>query len=293
MQLPNNEVKLVIQEPLLPKVRGDRVFRLNISRNTLIAFIVSILIHAVLLIVALPKIDFDKPIVLPPPIEVTLAPPVAETLPEILPPPEPLPEQKPEPKKPKVMTQKPKPNVKPEFTVPEEMAPKVETKPTLAPPKVDAAPKDMSEYIKMQQAKRQGTESDAARQNAEAVAKEIGPTAEQIRDERIKKNLEAGSGGIFSVSNVSTREATLTFNGWKNSFSASQVRSYLVVASDGQDIRRMVVKKAISLIRIDYPKEFPWESRRLGMTITKSSRLEDNAELEAFLLIEFSDMYRN
>lgn len=291
MQLPNNEV---IQAPLLPKVRGNRMLRLNIRRNTLIAFIISILIHVILLIVALPKFDFDEPISLPPPIEVTLAPPVTEVIPEILPqPPEPLPEPLPESKKPKVMTQKPKPNVQPEFTVPEELEPKVEAKPDIVPPKVDAAPKDMSEYIKMQQAKRQGTEAEAARQNAEAVAKEIGPTAEQIRDERIKKNLQAGSGGIFSVSNVSTREATLTFNGWKNSFSASQVRSYLVVASDGQDIRRMVVKKAISLIREDYPKEFPWESRRLGMTITKSSRLEDNAELEAFLMIEFSDMYPN
>ena len=291
--LQNNEVILATQEPLLPKVRGDKMLRLNISRNTLIAFIISILIHIILLIAALPKIDKDEPKFVPPPIQVTLAPPVAEIIP-FIPPPPPAPEPPtPKAKTPKVMTQKSKPNVKPSFTMPDEPEPKVDTKPEVKTPKIDAPPaKDMAEYIKMQQDKRQSAESDAARQNAEAVAAEIGPTAEQVRDERIKKNLEGGSGGIFSVTNVSTREATLKFNGWKN-FSAPQVRSYLVVASGGQDIRRMVVKKAISLIRVDYPNEFPWESRILARTVTKSSKIADNAELEAFLMIEFSDMYRN
>jgi hypothetical protein len=48
-----------------------------------------------------------------------------------------------------------------------------------------------------------------------------------------------------------------------------------------------MVKKMITLIREHYQGDFNWDSQRLGRTIVKSARLEDNAELEEFLMMEF------
>jgi hypothetical protein len=41
------------------------------------------------------------------------------------------------------------------------------------------------------------------------------------------------------------------------------------------------------LIREHYQGDFNWDSQRLGRTIIKSARIEDNTELEEFLMMEF------
>ena len=48
-------------DEFLLKPRGDKFIRINISRNTLIAIIFSLLVHGLLLIIFLPKIDFNNP----------------------------------------------------------------------------------------------------------------------------------------------------------------------------------------------------------------------------------------
>ncbi len=58
---------------------------------------------------------------------------------------------------------------------------------------------------------------------------------------------------------------------------------------DNGDIRHAVVRKMIAIIREYEVKDFVWESPRLGRNITLSARLEDNAELEAFMMREFFD----
>lgn len=85
------------------KPRGDKVIRLQISRNTLIAFIVSILVHGLVLFFVAPLMPENQ--ALPPPsaFNVSLAPkPAAATPAEPLPVPEVAPEppieQKPEKK---------------------------------------------------------------------------------------------------------------------------------------------------------------------------------------------------
>ena len=145
----------------------------------------------------------------------------------------------------------------------------------------------MASYVKAQQAKRNALEADAAKQNAEAVAREIGASQEKIRDDRIKNNLKVGTNGIFEITSLSGRHAAFAFKGWTNDYSNARRESFEVEASSGQDVRLVMIKKMISLIRRHYDGDFNWESQRLGREIVKSARLEDSAELEEFMMMEF------
>ncbi len=277
-------------DEFLLKPRGDKLIRINISRNTLIAIIFSLLVHGLLLIVMLPKIDFDNAASpQPTALEVSLAPPTPPKV-EI---PEPTPvKPEPEVKKspPKVITRKPSKNTKPStFSVPDVIATKQPT-PEPTPPKEvkpNDAPTDMASYVKAQQAKRNAMEADAARQNAEAVAREAGPSQEKIRDDRIKSNLKVGTNGIFEITSLSGRHAAFAFKGWTNDYSSAKRESFEVEAGTGQDVRLVMIKKMISLIRRHYDGDFNWESQRLGREVVKSARPEDSAELEEFMMMEF------
>lgn len=285
-------------EFLLTPRGGDKLIRINISRNTLIAIICSILIHALIFILALPHIEFAPPMAPPTTIEVSLAPPKQTTEPAIQQPvPEPQPEpikepvkkSKTPPKLPKVMTQQPKANEQPTFKIPDVIAtPKPEPKPAPEPtPQKEPVYTDMQSYIKAQQAKRQGADWDAARQNAEAVARENGPSEEEKRNQRISKNLKGGAGGTFTLTSMSGRRATVKFNGWVDNLSNQKQQYFEVEAQSGQDLKLLIVKRVISFIRESYQGDFPWESQRLGKEITLSARLEDNSGLESFLMTEF------
>lgn len=277
-------------DEFLLKPRGDKLIRINISRNTLIAIIFSLLVHGLLLIVMLPKIDFDNAASpQPTALEVSLAPPTPPKV-EIL---EPTPvKPEPEVKKspPKVITRKPSKNTKPStFSVPDVIATKQPTPEPLPPKetKPNDAPTDMASYVKAQQAKRNAMEADAARQNAEAVAREVGPSQEKVRDDRIKSNLKVGTNGIFEITSLSGRHAAFAFKGWTNDYSSAKRESFEVEAGTGQDVRLVMIKKMISLIRRHYDGDFNWESQRLGREVVKSARPEDSAELEEFMMMEF------
>ncbi|MGB4812692.1 MAG: hypothetical protein WBP13_09495 [Methylophilaceae bacterium] len=297
-------------DSLLLKPRGDKFIRINISRNTLIAIILSLFLHALVLLIVLPKLPLNQATSAPTTLEVSLAQPndVPETLPTpVVPETVPIPptENKPIIKKvikrikplPKVMTKPAKDKQKPVFTVPKELAaetakhtppaaePEVKT-PQEKTPQVNE-PTDMASYVKSQQAKRNMGESDAASQNAEAIAREQGPTEDEKRDARIKENLKVGTNGIFEITTLSGRHAAFTFKGWTNDYSNARREYFEVEASTGEDVRLLMVKKMIRLIRSHYKGDFNWESQRLNRTIVKSARVEDNAELEDFLMMEF------
>jgi hypothetical protein len=288
LKLPTNNAF----EDFLQAPKGDKQLRLNISRNTLIAFVVSIIVHLLLLLVVVPKIQLDSS---PPSttIEVSLAP--QTKVPELAPLPVPLqPETLPEPKiiaqKPSSQPKEPKPR---DFSVPKVLTqpkPSEQTLPS-APNKPQPlspanAPTDMASYIAQQRAKREAQEGDAARQNAVAAAAEQGLTEEQKRDERIKNNLKSGTNGIFEIKRLETKSASFSFKGWTD-YSNIKLQYYEVEASDGQDVRLVMIRRMIAIIREHYDGDFPWESHRLGRTITKSAKLEDSAELEDFLMQEF------
>ena len=282
--------------------RGDAFIRLQISRNTFIAVIFSIIIHALILVFVAPKLLFNQASPIPTTLEISLAPPKVEKpiIPEVNP--EPLPEIVPEkpvvkkveikvkPKR-KVMAKPANAAQKSVFTVPEDEAkPIVESTPAPTPP-VNAPstsePTDMASYIKLQQAKRNAGENDAAQQNADALAREQGPSEEQKREERIKNNLKVGTNGIFEITSKSSRRITFSFKGWTNDYSNARREYFEVEAMQDEDVRLLAVQKMISLIRTHYQGDFNWESQRLNRTVVKSARLEDNAELENFLMMEF------
>jgi hypothetical protein len=280
-------------EAYLTNPRGDKLLRLNISRNTLMAFVASIVLHVLLLLFFVPKIDLSPPSSSPT-IEVSLAP--QAKAPELAPEPVPIPPQpevKPEPKiiakKPSSKPSKSQPK---DFSVPkvltqesnEKSLPTTPTKPQPQAP--GDIPTDMASYIAQQRSKRDAAEQDAARQNTAAAAAEIGLTEEQKRDERIKNNLKSGTNGIFSIQRRDAKTASFSFKGWTD-YTNVKLKFYEVEASGGEDVRLVMIRRMIAIIREHYDGDFPWESHRLGRTITKSARPEDSAELEDFLMQEF------
>jgi hypothetical protein len=273
--------------------RGDALIRIHVSRNTLIAIIFSILVHALIIFLVLPQIRFDNTSVpLPKSLEVSLAPPIPskKVLEQVFP--DKIIE-KPVPKvvktHPKVMTKMKESNTRPAFVVPDVIAKPLPVPTEVIPPKEIAKdePVDMMAYVNARREQRQMAEGDAAKQNADAVARELGPSAEQIRDERVRNNFKNGTNGIFEITSLSGRHAGFSFRGWTNDYSNSRRESFEVEAGSGQDVRLVMIKKMISLIRQHYQGDFNWESQRLGRTIVQSARPEDNAGLEDFMMMEF------
>ncbi len=271
-----------LNRALMPRVW----LRVQVERNTLLAIVFSLLVHGLILFLALPQLNLDSAAMPPTTIQVSLAPPPAE------PPPPPVelpkPTKKPKPiSRPKVMTQKPssKPS---DFNLPE-AAPSPAPSAPVAPAKDQ--PVDMMAYVNAKRQQRLAMENDAAKQNAEAVAKEQGPSAEQVREQRIKDNLKVGTNGIFEITSLSARHAGFSFRGWTSDYSNARREAFEVEAGVGQDIRLLVVRKMIVLIRQHYQGDFNWESQRLGRVVIQSARPEDNAGLEDFMMMEFFGTY--
>ena len=271
-----------LNRALMPRVW----LRIQVERNTLLAIVFSLLVHGLILFLALPQLNLDSAALAPTTIQVSLAPPPAEAPP---PPVElPKPPKKPKPiSRPKVMTQKPssKPS---DFNLPE-AAPSPAPSAPVAPAKDQ--PVDMMAYVNAKRQQRLAMENDAAKQNAEAVAKEQGPSAEQVREQRIKDNLKVGTNGIFEITSLSARHAGFSFRGWTSDYSNARREAFEVEAGVGQDIRLLVVRKMIVLIRQHYQGDFNWESQRLGRVVIQSARPEDNAGLEDFMMMEFFGTY--
>jgi outer membrane biosynthesis protein TonB len=289
---PNIDPKAPLPIWELPP-RGDFYLNFRISRNTLIAVIVSLLIHALLILFVLKAVpNALNPPTAPPeqsPIVVQLGQPKKQPPAEIAPPNEVTPELNPvivprkqrtppkprpvPPTPPVIATQKPAPSSAAQPTTP--------------------APTDMQSYVNAMRAKRLANQSPeetaAAAENAASMATERGPTDEEKRDAIIKKNLQpqGGGGGVFQITSKGTYNAQFSFNGWKKNSLIAEHQVINVEADRGEDINRAIVKKMILIIRKDYPGDFTWESVRLGRTITKSARIEDNDELEDFLMKEF------
>jgi type IV secretory pathway VirB10-like protein len=271
-----------LNRALMPRVW----LRVQVERNTLLAVVFSLLVHGLILFLALPQLNLDSAAMPPTTIQVSLAPP-----PSVAPPPAvelPKPPKKPKPvSRPKVMTQKPSAQPS-DFNLPE-AAPSPAPSAPVAPAKDQ--PVDMMAYVNAKRQQRLAMENDAAKQNAEAVAKEQGPSAEQVREQRIKDNLKVGTNGIFEITSLSARHAGFSFRGWTNDYSNARREAFEVEAGVGQDIRLLVVKKMIVLIRQHYQGDFNWESQRLGRVVIQSARPEDNAGLEDFMMMEFFGTY--
>ena len=146
-------------------------------------------------------------------------------------------------------------------------------------------PTDMMSYVKQQRDRRRA-QGDPSILNEDAAAKDRGPTADEVREANIQRNLKEAGGGVFQITQMSSRGAKFVFRGWRY-FSNPRTEYIEVDAPADGDIRRAVVKRMIEIIRRDYKGDFTWESKRLGRVVTLSARPEDNAGLEDFLLNDF------
>jgi type IV secretory pathway VirB10-like protein len=150
-----------------------------------------------------------------------------------------------------------------------------------APPEVD-----MQAYIEARRKQRgapepsQATEeSDEARGMRNAMAN-IAAANNRGRDDSNE------TGGIFSISNKTFHSMDLKFRGWNPSFKRRWLTQVTVEQGSEPDLETAVVKKMIELIRKEKTGDFEWDSHRLGRVVTMSARVQDTAQLQAFLMKE-------
>ncbi|MES2015153.1 MAG: hypothetical protein V4484_01555 [Pseudomonadota bacterium] len=99
------------------------------------------------------------------------------------------------------------------------------------------------------------------------------------------------TGGVFDIADKTFNSAQLKFKGWKPSFNRRWLTQVHVELGTERDIETAIVKKMVELIRKEKQGDFDWESHRLQRVVKMSARVEDSAELEAFLLKEMFPAY--
>ena len=159
------------------------------------------------------------------------------------------------------------------------------------PEKIDPA-EDMSARIAARQrargqdsAQQQG-ESEADRGNRiarENIAAANGASRGDDRNE---------TGGVFTIANKSMTGARVKFRGWNPNFKRRWLQEVEVELGSERDIETAIVKKMIELIRKEKTGDFDWDSHRLQRVVKMSARVEDTAELEAFLYKEMFPGYK-
>lgn len=215
----------------------------------------------------------------------------------------PLPQGKPKPKKqqqqqaPKKAPKTPPVQVKRlpnTITLPNEKPVKVvetETKPVTKPPPPEM---DMQAYIdarrKARGAKEPGEEvaeeSENARANRIAMANIASANGRSHGDDRNE------TGGVFTLSHQTFNSAELKFRGWNPNFKRRWLQQLTVDRGSEVDIETAIVKKMIELIRKEKTGDFEWDSHRLSRVVKMSARVQDTAELQAFLFKEMFPEYR-
>lgn len=282
---------------LKPKQR-ERVLR--IPARLMWAILVSLLLHAILFWGFL--LDLLKPLEEPAqePLNIVLdlglpvpnKPKVVEPPPEIPPTPQPRPTPKPKPqpkpefKLPKKIIQSQRPDSA--FKVPEpQQQPKQQPRPDLTPNLPPPPVEDFSSMIKRRQSDRYADEMAAKQVNDAAAAAERGPSEDERRTKNIMNNLKFGTNGLFQIRRMDPFNATFSFKGWVNDYTSANTQYYEVEARSGEDIRLVMVRRMINIIREHYNGDFDWISNRLGRTVTLSARPADSAGLEDFLMKEF------
>lgn len=285
---------------LKPKQR-DRVLR--IPARLMWALLLSLVFHAILFWGFL--LDLFKPteeptqaplnIVLdlglpvPPTPQVSPPPPQVTPEPEPKPLPKPKPPPKAEPKLPKKIIQSQRPDSP--FKVPE---PKPQNRPEQPQPTPAPPAEDFSSMIKRKQSDRNADEMAAKQINDAAAAAERGPSEDERRMKNIMNNLKFGTNGLFQIRRMDPYNATFSFKGWVNDYTSANTQYYEVEARSGEDIRLVMIRRMIAIVREHYDGDFDWISNRLGRTVTLSARPADNAGLEDFLMKEFfGNNYKN
>ena len=175
------------------------------------------------------------------------------------------------------------------ITLPEEKPVKIVEQPQKLEPPEEV---DMAAYIAKRRQERgapseePAQESEAARGTRNALANIAAANGRSKGDDR------NDTGGVFSVTDKSFSSAQLKFRGWNPNFKRRWLQQVNVELGGEKDIETAIVKKMIELIRKEKPGDFDWDSHRLQRVVKMSARVQDTAELEAFLFKEMFPEYR-
>jgi outer membrane biosynthesis protein TonB len=165
---------------------------------------------------------------------------------------------------------------------------KAEPKPITPPAEVD-----MSAYIEARRKQRGAAQNDAPAEESENDrASRIAKANIAAANGRSRGDDRNESGGVFSISNKTFHSADLKFRGWNPNFKRRWLQQVEVEQGAEADIETAIVKKMIELIRKEKTGDFEWDSHRLQRVVTMSARLQDTAELQAFLFKEMFPEYK-
>lgn len=165
--------------------------------------------------------------------------------------------------------------------------------PMAAPITQNEPPKDMFAGLEAKRRARGQVAPDEAPQESEAErANRIARVNIAGAQGRNSGNDRNDTGGIFSILDQTSYGARIKFRGWNGNFNRTWNKDEPVELGLEPDIETAIVKKMMELIRKEKPGDFIWESHRLGRQVPLSARVEDTAELQAFLLKEFFPNYR-
>ena len=131
-----------------------------------------------------------------------------------------------------------------------------------------------------------GEESEKERGMRNALANIAAANGKSRGDDR------NDTGGVFSITDQSFSSAQLKFRGWNPSFKRRWLQQVDVQLGSERDIETAIVKKMIELIRKEKTGDFEWDSHRLQRVVKMSARVQDQAELEAFLYLEMFPGYK-
>jgi hypothetical protein len=156
-------------------------------------------------------------------------------------------------------------------------------------PEAITVPTDMMAMINAARERRHASDTAVAQENAqeESTPSETDYAANIKQDLQNRLHAKSGTNGMFQILSKGVRNARFSFRGWTTDSRDNWRQTIEVDAGPNGDVERAIVRKMIEIIRQHYKGNFNWESRRLGRVIPMSARLSDNADLEAFLLLEF------
>ncbi len=95
------------------------------------------------------------------------------------------------------------------------------------------------------------------------------------------------SGGMFNIEQLGSDYAEFTYHGWRSDIGRNTKQLIAVHRGNNPDIRIVVVRRMIAIIRDNTQEDFLWVSKRLGRSVMLSARPRDNAGLEEFLMNDF------
>lgn len=151
---------------------------------------------------------------------------------------------------------------------------------------------DMAAYIAARRRERGAPDQQPEAESENARATRIALANIADANGRSRGDDRNDTGGVFSVSNKSFSRAELKFRGWNPNFKRRWLQQVTVELGTEPDIETAIIKKMIELIRKEKTGDFDWDSHRLQRVVRMSARVQDTAELEAFLFKEMFPGYQ-